>query len=139
MFSNTMTKLRDDMHRDCFFRSNELCTDNEFDDQGNLRSRFFCDERFQGYTGRMHGGILSALIDSAMTRCLFGHGIAAYTVRLNLKYSHPVEIGKQAEIRVSIAEKRSTIIKLTASIYQDEKNKISANAVFWKIGEEQAR
>jgi acyl-coenzyme A thioesterase PaaI-like protein len=135
MYLETMMKLKEEIHRDCFFRLNELCEDNEFDEQGNLCSRFFCEARYQGYPGRMHGGIVSALIDSAMTRCLFGHGIAAYTVRLNLKYSHPVDIGKYAEIRVSIMEKRSNTITLSAAVVQDGKKRIGAEATFWRIKE----
>ena len=50
-------------------------------------------DTYQGYPGVVQGGIVSTLLDSAMTNCLFGLGIEAMTVRLNVRFQEPVRVG----------------------------------------------
>lgn len=49
------------------------------------------DSRWQGYTGLVHGGMISALLDATMTHCLFHHGIEAMTAAdLQVRFLRPV-------------------------------------------------
>ncbi len=44
------------------------------DANGRVKAEFPCDRMYQGYDGYLHGGVIAALLDSAMTNCLFAHG-----------------------------------------------------------------
>ena len=44
----------------------------------------------QGYEGIMHGGLLSALLDTAMAHCLLHENIEAMTGELNVRFIDPV-------------------------------------------------
>jgi hypothetical protein len=91
----------------------------------------YCNDSYQSYNGIIHGGVLSALIDSAMTQCLFGHGIVGYTVRLNIKYIKPVNINNNFKIIVNIKESYSLFSELEAYIIQNEECKVKAYSKFW--------
>lgn len=127
-----MMKLKDQYHPDCIFNSDLFNIEISFTDDGELTGHFDCNKKYQGYTGRIHGGILSGIIDSAMTLLLFGHNIIAYTVRLNIKYSHPVVIDKKAIVKARLHEKKNDYVyNITGSISQNNKKLITADAKFW--------
>jgi acyl-coenzyme A thioesterase PaaI-like protein len=133
-YDNTLMKLQDQYHKNCLFNSDEFNTEYYFNENGSFIFHFFCNEKYQGYDEMIHGGILSALIDSAMTKCLFGHGIKAYTARLNIKYLKPVKINKKITIVVNIKNNKSEIVTLlNASLLQNDHKTVSANAKFWII------
>ena len=44
------------------------------------------DEKHQGYTNLLHGGIAGPLLDAAMTHCLLSQGIEALTAELNIRF-----------------------------------------------------
>lgn len=132
MLKKTLKEYKDKYHRFCVFNSGRFKMDISFDEDGSLTGKFYCDESLQGYDGRMHGGILSAYIDSAMTQLLFSRKMVGYTVRLNIKYSRPVEINSYAEIYVKLVEnKNHNIAVLSAGIIQKEIKRVSAEAKFW--------
>jgi uncharacterized protein (TIGR00369 family) len=59
---------------------------------GAVSTTFTGNSRLQGYDGIMHGGVISALLDSAMTNCLFQKGIEAVTAELRVRFVLPVRI-----------------------------------------------
>ena len=74
----------------------------EFDDKGNLHGAFICNGSQQGYDGMVHGGVIAAIIDAAMARCLMGHGVVGYTADLTVKYRKPVMIDTEATLKASV-------------------------------------
>jgi acyl-coenzyme A thioesterase PaaI-like protein len=126
----TLDRLKDAHHGSCFFYPNRFNLDYTVKSDGSLEAEFFCDEQYQGYDRRMHGGILSALIDSAMTWCLFARGIVAYTVRLNLQFARLVDVGKAASIVVHLRDVQGRVARLDAVIMQDGERAVTADAKF---------
>lgn len=57
-------------------------------DDGSVEARLQCREAYQGYEGVVHGGITSALLDGAMTNCLFAHGTVAVTGEMTVWFRH---------------------------------------------------
>lgn len=135
-YANTLIKMKKEHHQGCLFNKDFFDLDINFEDDGTLICHFDCDEKYQGYTGMMHGGIISALIDSTMTQCLFGSGFFGYTVRLNLRFAKKVQINKPIRIEVKLKEDDSELMKeLKAVVYQDNQKKVSAQSKFWLIDE----
>jgi len=48
----------------------------------------------QSYSGRMHGGLITVLMDEVMGHYLFKkEGVSAYTARIDLRFRAPIQIG----------------------------------------------
>ena len=53
--------------------------------RGNgVQAELDCDDSLEGYGGRLHGGIIAAALDGAMTHCLFALGRRAVTAELTV-------------------------------------------------------
>ena len=85
-------------------------------------------EEYQGYPGIVQGGIVSTLLDSAMTNCLFSDGIEAMTARLNIRFSEPVLVNRKLTVSACLVRQRGRFYELKAWITQDNKQKASAEA-----------
>jgi hypothetical protein len=57
---------------------------------GVVQAELMCHDGFQGYPGQFRGGVITSLLDSAMTNCLFAHGIEAVTAELKVRFLRPV-------------------------------------------------
>ena len=130
--------LKKDYHQKCIF--NELGSDIgrdfkvDFDNDGALTASFICHERYQGYDGMIHGGIIAALLDAAMVQCLMGHGVVAYTARMNIRYIEPLKIKQHVKILSCIKQVHfNKLFKLYAEITQGKKDYAIAYATFYKI------
>ena len=55
-------------------------------DCGDINATFQAHPRLQGYQGILHGGVSSALLDAAMTHCLFHQSIEAVTGDLHVRF-----------------------------------------------------
>ncbi len=64
-----------------------------FPEEGQVRSAVEIPERFNGYPGFVHGGIVAAILDETSGRALMIDGDndrLFVTARLEVKYRHPV-------------------------------------------------
>jgi uncharacterized protein (TIGR00369 family) len=87
-------------------------------DDGTVAAVFDCHHAYQGYPHILHGGVVSSLLDGAMTNCLFAHGYTALTAELNVRFRHPVVTGKAAALRARIMQSRRPLHQLEAECLQ---------------------
>ncbi|OGV35977.1 MAG: hypothetical protein A2020_16145 [Lentisphaerae bacterium GWF2_45_14] len=65
----SMKAMREKWHKDCV-----VCGETGMEikhtvsSANSLETEFFCHEKFNGYNDRLHGGIITALMDSAKYR-----------------------------------------------------------------------
>lgn len=97
---------------------------------GSVTARFDAAGRFEGYDGMVHGGVISALADGAMTHCLFAHGIAAVTAELNVRFRHPMNADEPVEIVARITRDARPLFTLQADLAQNGRVKARATAKF---------
>ena len=71
---------------------------------GSVESTFAGSEVFEGYSGLLHGGVTAALLDGAMTNCLFAHGVEGLTAELTVRYRDPVTACGTMTARACLAE-----------------------------------
>lgn len=74
------------------------------------------DPRWQGYSGVLHGGIVSTFLDAAMTHCLFYHGIEGMTASLKVRFLEPVPCAGELEIKATLANQRRHVYMLDAEL-----------------------
>ncbi len=100
--------------------------------EGGVKTGFTPGPDLQGYSGILHGGIVSALLDSAMTHCLFNRGIKALTGDLHVRFLHSVPCKQPLEIRASIVSSRPPLYRLKSELLQGEKILARAEAKFMR-------
>jgi acyl-coenzyme A thioesterase PaaI-like protein len=84
----------------------------------------------QGYRGILHGGVIASLLDSAMTHALFAHGIVAVTVRLSVRYRHPIRIGVPVMVRGWVVDAKLPVCNVAAEIRQEGRHLAQASGLF---------
>ena len=122
--------VRAQVHNGCFVcgstNSKGLCLDFKFRGDREVEASFTCDRRFEGYSGYVHGGIVSSLLDGAMTNCMFALGHRLLTAELKVRFRHPLLINKPAAVRAWLNHHRPPLYNLEAEIVQE--NLIKARA-----------
>ena len=104
-----------------------------FDNNGTLRGTFCGEKCHEGFAGIVHGGVISALADAAMTHCLFGHDVSAFTAELNVRFRRPLFVGKEAEICTTIQKQiGSQIFHITTKILQEGILRAEAQGTFFR-------
>lgn len=88
----------------------------EFSQQldGSVRAPFVVRPKHQGYSGLLHGGMTSTLLDAAMTHCLFTQGIEALTAELTVRFVAPISVGQTITVCAQLLGQRRGIYQLEA-------------------------
>ena len=88
------------------------------------------EKRHQGYSGVVHGGLISTLLDEAMAYA--GMSVAGFcaTADMEVKFRKPVLIGETVRIEAELVERRGPILRLKASAFQGDEEKARATATF---------
>ena len=101
-----------------------LCED------GSVEAGFACGAQYEGYAGVLHGGIISALLDGAMTHCLFARGLVAVTAEMTVRFRHPIVVDVPALVRAHVADCQAPLHVLNALIVQEGRLKAKAVGKF---------
>jgi uncharacterized protein (TIGR00369 family) len=88
----------------------------------------------QGYPGRMHGGVVSTMLDEAMGWAVYHAHEWGATARLNVRYRRPVPLDRELRVDAWIVRNRARLIELRAEI-RDTAGRLLAEAdgVFMKL------
>ncbi|MBN1347434.1 MAG: PaaI family thioesterase [Phycisphaerae bacterium] len=97
---------------------------------GSVEAAFGCDAIYQGFPDRLHGGVVALLLDSAMMHCMFARGICGVTAKLEVKFRHPVAVGRPATIRARLVGESPSVCELEAEIHQADRCCASAQGMF---------
>jgi uncharacterized protein (TIGR00369 family) len=98
---------------------------------GSVAAAFDCSPMLQSYPNVLHGGVISALLDSAMANALFAIGIVAVTATLEVRYLAPATTGRFAMVRAWTESADAHPLYLQrAELIQDGKLLAEAKAKF---------
>ena len=126
--------IRAEVHAHCVVcgRANERGLGVEYvaSADGAVQARFACKKVFEGYPDVLHGGVISSLLDGAMTNCLFAHGHPGVTAELTVRYRHPVQTDAEASIRAWIERCSPPLHVLRAELEQNGQVKATACGKF---------
>ena len=96
----------------------------------SVAAEFHCDGAYQGYKGMIHGGIVSTLLDAAMTNCLFAMGHVAVTADLHVRFRHALRTGQDAVARAWVTRFSLPLLVLQAQVIQADQIKATAVGKF---------
>ena len=131
-----LERTRADAHSRCFCCGREhpsgLKLEFRENADGSVTARFPCDRVFEGYPETLHGGVVAALLDSAMTNCLFSAGVVALTAELAVRFVSPVKLDHTVEVTASVTRTRGRLYYLRAELTQGQTLTARAQATFMK-------
>jgi acyl-coenzyme A thioesterase PaaI-like protein len=102
-------------------------------DVNGVQAELDCDGSLEGYGGRLHGGVIAAALDGAMTHCLFALGRTAVTAELTVRFKLPVATGQPASVRAWLERDLGPLYLLQAEVVQDGVVKATASAKFLEV------
>jgi len=88
----------------------------------------------QGYEGILHGGFLSALLDSSMCHAIFSKNIEAVTADMNIRFLHEVKVNSHILMTAKVITSRSPLYKVEGELYVDGILMTKSNARFMTKG-----
>ncbi len=103
-------------------------------------AEFRPDRRFEGYVGMVHGGVLSTMLDEAMSWAITASGQFAVTARLNTSFRSPARVGALLRVEGRVTDARRRLLDTAATITDIERGDVVAQADgrFMRVSEEQA-
>jgi acyl-coenzyme A thioesterase PaaI-like protein len=129
-----LTDMRARCHPDCYACRPEseggLGLRFAADGAGRVVAEFACAARYQGYPGRLHGGVVATMLDAGMTQWLFAEGLAGVTGRMELRYRHPVLIERPATVRAWCTREHRPLYVMHAEVEQNGRVCALAEAKF---------
>jgi acyl-coenzyme A thioesterase PaaI-like protein len=101
---------------------------------GKVHAAFACHPLLQSYPRTLHGGVTAALLDAAMTNCLFSLGIVAVTAELTVRYLTPIDPQDDIELFASRDQCHPPLHCVSAEVKQNGKVVARAKAKFVERG-----
>jgi acyl-coenzyme A thioesterase PaaI-like protein len=130
----SLRRARDRVHPHCVVcnpaNSSGLRTEFTVQEDNSVVGEFPGSTVFEGYPGLLHGGVTAALLDGAMTNCLFARGIEAFTAELTVRYREPVDARNKIAVRASLTESHGRLHLLRAELRQAGRIKATARGKF---------
>lgn len=131
---NTLEETRVKEHPHCVLCSQDnpigLALDFHVIRPGVVRAVFPCAQHLQSYPGILHGGIISAFMDTAMANCLFSLGEVAVTAEMTVRYLKPTRLDIQAEIIGEMQKSMWPFFYVKAELRQEGMTLVRAEAKF---------
>lgn len=100
-----------------------------------VEASFTGGPHLQGYEGILHGGVISAVLDSAMAHCLLVKNIKAVTGDLRVRFLHAIPCTSRVTIRAWLTCAVSTLYELKAEARVDGRLVARAKAKFMQKDE----
>lgn len=124
------------LHRQCFVcgEDNPLGLGLKFSlsKDGECEAKFSFPVHTCGYPNRIQGGIVSAVLDSAMANNLLLRGIVAYTARLEVRFLKPSEPSVPSRVVATYHEKMHGTHSLKAYLVQHNTKVALAKGLFFE-------
>ena len=103
-------------------------------------AEFTLEERFEGWAGVTHGGIIATILDEVMAWALVAEDNWGVTARMNLEFKRPVPVGTKVRADGWIVRSRRRLVDTAGQIVDaDGAVLATAEAVYVAAGEERKR
>ena len=83
---------------------------------GTVAATWVPTSAWEGFRGIVHGGIVTTVLDEAMSKAVAAAGHRALTGELRVRFRRPVEPGKELRIHAWVAGRRRTLIDTEATL-----------------------
>ncbi len=126
-------------HEACFACGTDndrgLGLDCALQDDGSTSATLIPETWMQGYSGRLQGGIITTVLDSAMCQCLHHHGIEAVTGSLQVRFHRPAPVDGQYRVSAWIDAQRHGAWVMRAELWLAGQRVARAAGIFFPMGQ----
>ena len=99
---------------------------------GSVSAKFLGNSALEGYSGWLHGGVIAAMLDGAMTNCLFARGVRGLTAELKVRYHESVAASEEVLLYAWLEDDAHGLYQLRAELKQGGVVKACAAGKFMK-------
>lgn len=85
-------------------------------------AEFVPTKKFQGWKNIVHGGILSTLLDEAMTRLAWVVCGGALTAEMTVRFMKPALVGEKLFVMGEIVSENKKLVEMQAFVYKENKH-----------------
>jgi uncharacterized protein (TIGR00369 family) len=96
-------------------------------------------DRFEGWEGIAHGGIVCTLLDEVMGWALVDHDMWGVTARMNVEFKRPVRIGRPIRVEGRVTSARRRLVEAQAEIVDLADGTLLARAGATFVGASEAQ
>jgi uncharacterized protein (TIGR00369 family) len=89
-------------------------------DDGSVLARFTAGQQHQSYPGRVHGGVITAVMDECIGRAImikYGEAIWGVTAELNVRFRKPAPLEVELTVVGRITKETSRLFEGTGELY----------------------
>jgi uncharacterized protein (TIGR00369 family) len=106
--------------------------------EAGVRGTFTPAREHEGYLGMTHGGILSTVLDEAMSWAVLADGRLAVTMRMEVRFRRPVPVEQPVEVVAEVVRDRGRVVETRGEIRDGEGTVlVSATGAFIRVSDEQ--
>lgn len=92
-------------------------------------------ERFQGYRGIVHGGLVSTALDEAMVTVLNRAGDMSLTADLCVRFLAPARVGEPLRVAATLVSRRGRVSRLEARLMREDGTELArAVGTYFRTG-----
>lgn len=108
--------------------------------QDGVLAPFTPEKQHEGYTGVVHGGIITTVLDEVMAWALYDKEIWAVTGDIRVRFRRPVAVGVSAHAFGRIVSDRGRVLDVSGELRQVEDGAVLASAIatFVRVPQDQA-
>lgn len=108
--------------------------------EGGVVATFAPRPEHEGYTRMTHGGIVSTVLDEAMSWAVIDSGRLAVTARISVDFRRPVPSGEELTITGRVTRDRGRAVETSGEITSEAGEVLaSATGLFVRVSDEQQR
>lgn len=85
-------------------------------DAGTAEAALVIPDRFQGWAGVVHGGLLATVLDEALVKSAGARGLRCVTGEITVRYRRPSPVGAALTVRGRMLDRRQRMVTAAAEI-----------------------
>jgi uncharacterized protein (TIGR00369 family) len=102
----------------------------EYPAAGTCRATLTPPQKYQGWQGILHGGIVSTLLDEALAHAVGGverggGGSCSVTAEITVRFKRPVKIGQTVILEGTVVSDKGRVIECESSLKDEEGNELA--------------
>jgi uncharacterized protein (TIGR00369 family) len=92
------------------------------------------EQRFEGYKGILHGGIVATILDEVMIKAALAQGITCVTASMEVRYKAPAFLSSRFHFEAEVTTIRGRIIETVGTMVDEKGNLVAeAKAKYMKV------
>jgi len=81
-----------------------------------VKAEFTPQKNHQGWSGLVHGGIISCLLDEAMSYAALFSGVNTVTAKMQSRFKRPARIGEHLTVTAAVTRKTRRLVEARAEV-----------------------